>query len=305
MRVTRYWTMFVTLGAASVYAHGHEGHVRSDPRVFSAWDQATLVGLAVMAAAYWIGTTRMTASGARRPRVERVAFTAGWFSLVVAVLPWVDRAVIERFSAHMAQHELMMLIGAPLVIAGRPLSTCAWALSQPWRRLALAPLQHPRMAGAVRALTAPAIAWALHGATLWIWHMPVLYNAAVQSEPVHAVQHAMFVGTSLMFWSGLVYGRYGRAGYGAAVFFVFTTAVHTGILGALITVSRSPIYPVYARIPGVSAEQALADQQLAGLVMWIPAGVLLTFVGIALFAAWLGEAERRSRRAGYAGRVRS
>ena len=55
----------------------------------------------------------------------------------------------------------------------------------------------------------------------------------------------------------------------------------------------------------MSAEQALADQQLAGLVMWIPAGVLLTFVGIALFAAWLGEAERRSRRAGYAGRVRS
>ena len=101
-----------------------------------------------------------------------------------------------------------------------------------------------------------------------------------------------------MFWSGLVYGRYGRAGYGAAVFFVFTTAMHTGILGALLTVSRAPIYSVYAHIPGVTAEQALADQQLAGLVMWIPAGVLLTVVGIALFAAWLGEAERRSRVAG-------
>jgi putative membrane protein len=230
--------------------------------------------------------------------VERAAFATGWFSLVVAVMPLVDRVVVERFSAHMAQHELMMLIGAPLVIAGRPLSTCAWALPQAWRRTALAPLQHPNTARAVRLLTAPAIAWALHGATLWIWHAPILYDAAVQSESIHALQHAMFIGTSLMFWSGLVYGRYGRAGYGAAVFFVFTTAMHTGILGALLTVSRAPIYSVYARIPGVTAEQALADQQLAGLVMWIPAGVLLTVVGIALFAAWLGEAERRSRLAG-------
>ena len=90
-----------------------------------------------------------------------------------------------------------------------------------------------------------------------------------------------------------------------AVFFVFTTAVHTGILGALLTVAQKPIYLVYASIPSVSNEAALADQQLAGLVMWIPAGMLLTLVGIALFAAWLGESERRSRVAGYELRPRA
>src|SRR5678815_3220636 len=99
----------------------------------------------------------------------------------------------------------------------------------------------------------------------------------------------------MLFWSGLAYGRYGRAGYGAAVFFVFTTAVHTGLLGALIAVSRIPIYSVYADSPGSSHDAALADQQVAGLVMWIPAALVLTFVGIALFAAWLGESERRLR----------
>ena len=141
------------------------------------------------------------------------------------------------------------------------------------------------------AVSTPLVAWALHGAVLWIWHVPALYDLAVRSEAAHAVQHAMFVGTSAMFWTGLLYGRYGRAGYGAGVFFVFTTAVHTGILGALFTISATPLYSSYS---GGPEGAALADQQLAGLVMWIPAGLLLTLVGIALFAAWLGEAERRA-----------
>ena len=90
---------------------------------------------------------------------------------------------------------------------------------------------------------------------------------------------------------GTVYGRYGRTGYGASVFYVFTTAVHTGILGALFTLGTSPFYQVYIE----RAPDSLGDQQLAGLVMWIPAGLVLTMAGIGLFAAWLGEAERRSQ----------
>jgi cytochrome c oxidase assembly factor CtaG len=105
------------------------------------------------------------------------------------------------------------------------------------------------------------------------------------------LQHAMFISTSVLFWWGLVYGRYGRAGYGAAVFYVFTTAIHTGILGAMLTFAPSPLYGVYAS-PG--HQDPLGDQQLAGLVMWIPAGLLLTVMGVGLFAAWLGEAERRT-----------
>jgi cytochrome c oxidase assembly factor CtaG len=122
-----------------------------------------------------------------------------------------------------------------------------------------------------------------------------LYEWAVENEAVHAVQHATFVGTSVLFWWGLVYGRYGRAGYGASVFFVFTTAVHTGLLGALFTLSTHPFYGIYAQ----RAPDPIADQQLAGLVMWIPAGFVLTIAGIGLFAAWLGESERRLRQAAF------
>jgi putative membrane protein len=299
MRVTRYATLFFVMSAAALSAHGQGGVLAPDPRVFSAWDQATIAGLSVLAVLYGIGARRLAERRTDSPRIERVAFVGGWLALLVAVLPRFDSAVIERFSAHMAQHELMMLVGAPLVVAGRPLATCTWALSRPWRRLIVAPLQRGLAARGMRMLTAPVVAWALHGAVLWIWHLPALYNLAIESEPVHAVQHAMFVGTSLLFWSGLVYGRYGRAGYGAAVFFVFTTAVHTGLLGALIAVSKMPIYSVYANLPGLSRDAALADQEVAGLVMWIPAGLVLTLVGIALFAAWLGESERRLRLTGY------
>jgi putative membrane protein len=143
-------------------------------------------------------------------------------------------------------------------------------------------------------LAAPVTAWTLHGTVVWLWHLPALYELAVVSEPVHALQHTTFISTSVLFWWGLVYGRYGRAGYGAAVFYVFTTAIHTGILGALFTFAPSPLYGVYAT-PGHL--DPLGDQQIAGLVMWIPAGLLLTMIGVGLFAAWLGEAERRSQAA--------
>jgi putative membrane protein len=284
----------VTLIPATVAAHGMGPPIASDPRVFSFWDQAALAGLAALGTLYWRGARELRARGAAPSWIERAAFTAGWLVLVISILPWFDAAVLERFSAHMAQHELMMLVGAPLIVAGRPLATCLWALPERWRRRVALPLQRPALAGFVGALAAPLTAWTLHGTVVWLWHIPALYESAVRSEAMHALQHAVFISTSVLFWWGLVYGRYGRAGYGAAVFYVFTTAIHTGILGALLTFAPSPLYGVYAT-PG--HHNPLGDQQIAGLVMWIPAGLLLTLIGVGLFAAWLGEAERRSQAA--------
>jgi putative membrane protein len=273
-------------------AHGVNAPITADPRVFSGWDQAALAGLSALGTMYWLGVRELRARRAGPSRLERTAFGAGWLALVVSILPWFDAAALELFSAHMAQHELMMLVGAPLVVAGRPLATCLWALPDTWRRSVVLPLQRPTVAGLARSIAAPVTAWTLHGLVVWIWHAPGLYELAVRSEPVHMLQHAMFISTSVLFWWGLVYGRYGRAGYGAAVFYVFTTAIHTGILGAMLTFAPSPLYGIYAT-PG--HRDPLGDQQLAGLVMWIPAGLLLTMMGVGLFAAWLGESERRSQ----------
>jgi cytochrome c2 len=98
-----------------------------------------------------------------------------------------------------------------------------------------------------------------------------------------------------LFWWAMVHGRYGRGGYGLGVLYVFLTAVHSSALGALLTVSPSVWYGEYGRQAAAWQLDALADQQLAGLLMWIPAGVIFIVFGLALVAAWLGEAERRVR----------
>ena len=129
---------------------------------------------------------------------------------------------------------------------------------------------------------------------LWVWHIPTLYEAALQSTGVHAVQHVSFLLTAALFWWGMMHGRYGRTGYGVAVLYVFLTAVHSSVLGALLTVAPSVWYSAYAATAAEWRIDALADQQLAGLLMWVPAGVIFIVFGLALFAAWLGESERRA-----------
>lgn len=277
--------------AATVGAHDGVSRVPDNP---SAWDVMVVTGLAVVGILYAFGRRRFGGDARGRTRLAPAAFWSGWLVMLAAVLPPLDRLVVERFSAHMLQHELLMLVGAPLMIAGRPLATAMLALPTTARRAAAALLQHRGIGGAWGLLSAPVIAWALHGLVVWVWHLPALYEGAVHHEALHFVEHATFVGTAVCFWSGLVYGRYGRAGYGASVFFAFTTLVHTGLLGAVFTLAPSPFYAVYAeRTP-----DPVADQQIAGLVMWVPAGLVLTLTGIALFAAWLGDAARRARHQG-------
>jgi putative membrane protein len=275
-------------------AHGAEAHSITAPGALSPFDLAAFVLLLVAGSLYVLGYARLARRGVHTRVAELVAFGCGWIALIVAILPPLDDLAVQLFSAHMAQHELMMLVGAPLVMAGRPLPMWLWALPGAARARAAGALQVGVVGRGWRVLTTPLVAWALHGATVWVWHFPALYDLAVGNEAVHAVQHAMFVGTSILFWWGLLYGRYGRAGYGAAVFYVFTTVVHTGLLGALLTFAGVPLFPAYLAPAARRGIDPLADQQVAGLIMWVPAGVILTLLGLALFVAWLGEAERRA-----------
>ena len=260
----------------------------------SVWDIAILAALTVSGVLYWRGSRRLAARHARVRAAEPIAFWAGWLTAIAALLPQVDRAAAELFSVHMAQHELLMLVVAPLMIAGRPILPWLWALPSHVRAGAGTAIGCPTISGAWALLTMPLVAWTLHGLAIWVWHLPALYEAALRDDGIHAVQHAMFVGTAVLFWWGLVYGRYGRAAYGAAVLYVFATLVHTGLLGAMFALSERSFYPLYVERAEAAGVDAVADQQLAGLYMWVPSGIVLTLFGLALFAAWLGEAERRA-----------
>jgi putative membrane protein len=263
------------------------------PGALSPWDLGVIALLLGLGALYLTGTIRQRRRRVHTPPLEPVAFAVGWLALMAAVLPPLDALAVQLFSIHMLQHELMMLIGAPLITLGRPLPVCLEALSGAPRAMATRTLQSETVGGGWRVLTTPVVACALHGLAIWVWHVPQLYDIAVGNEAVHALQHAIFIGTSVLLWWGLLYGRYGRAGYGAAVFYLFATAVHTGILGAMLTFARVPLYDAYSGPAAAGGVDALGDQQVAGLVMWVPAGLVLTLAAMAFLAAWLSASERR------------
>jgi putative membrane protein len=260
---------------------------------WSSWDSLTLAALTAAAIAYAIGTRRMRRGGGHVRAAERAAFWIGWATLVVAVTPWMDQAVTLSFSMHMAQHEMLMVIGAPLVVVGRPIVPWLFALPAVLRVGAGGAFATAGPRAMWRWLTAPLVAWGAHGAAVWLWHIPVLYEAAVAHEALHTLQHATFAGTAVLFWWGLVYGRYGRAAYGASALYVFMTMLHTGLLGALFALSTSSFYPLYRDRAHDARVDAVYDQQLAGLYMWIPAGIVLTIFGLALVLSWLAESDRR------------
>ena len=217
---------------------------------------------------------------------QAVSFFAGWTSLVIALVSPLDALSEIYFSAHMAQHEILMIVAAPLIVLGRPLVAFLWALPATWRSSLGAFAQTEPIAKTWHFITGGAVITIVHALALWIWHIPLLYQATLHDELIHAMQHISFFVTAALLWWALIHGRYGRLGYGVAVLYVFATAAHSGALGALITFSTHVWYPIYGA-------NAIEDQQLAGLIMWVPAGVLLAVLGIALFAAWLAEAERR------------
>jgi putative membrane protein len=297
----------VLFGASAASAHEGEAHLAAAEVLSSfTWDPLVLFGLALSSYGYARGLRRLWKSAGAfhgvRP-VEAGAYAAGIFGVAVALVSPLDPLSDKLFSAHMSQHEVLMLVAAPLIVLGRPLVPFLWALSPRLRERATAIARGERARGLWRALTGPLFVVLLHGVVVWVWHVPALFEAALLSEVVHAAQHAMFFVTAALFWWSLIHGRYGRAGYGMGVLYVFVTALHTSILGALMTVARRVWYPLYEGRAAAVGVEAIDDQALAGIIMWVPSGVLFAVLGLALFAAWIGEAERRARRSPYGGAV--
>jgi putative membrane protein len=254
-----------------------------------------LVVTAVLYAAGLLRLWRHAGFGRGISRWAAASFAAGWLTLVVSLVSPVAWLSEILFSVHMTQHTLLLLVAAPLLTFGHPVLAWMWALDRRRRDAVVYAFRRPRAVGAWHAVTAPLSIFLIQALALWLWHIPSWYEAALQSDLIHAFEHICFVLAGSLFWWAMVNGRYGRSGYGLSVLYVFLTAIHSSALGALLTVAPSVWYGEYARQAAAWRVNALADQQLAGLLMWIPAGVLFIVFGLALLAAWLGESERRVR----------
>jgi len=246
------------------------------------------LSLAVTAGLYVRGareTLRRSTRAKGSIKREMIFFVSGFVVLSAALLSPLHELGETLFSAHMIQHELLMAVAAPLLVLGNPVVPLTWGIPRRLRR---------SFSRLFAVAIPPLAAFLLHAAAIWIWHFPRLYDASVSSEAVHAAQHVSFLGTALLFWWALLQNRARRGSEGVAILYLFLTAIHTTLLGALLTVSDTPFYSVYAnaasRMWGLTQ---IEDQQLGGIIMWVPGGIVYLLAALFLMLKWIRESGLR------------
>jgi len=290
-------TAALALATATATTEAHPLDISGSGTAAIAWwsiEPWVLACLVVSGALYVIGLARLWrhAGAGRGVHTRRAfAFAAGWLLTAAALAGPLDALAAHLFSAHMLQHEALMVVAAPLFVIGRPLGAWAWALPPGWRRTIGRFFHRPAWRTPWLVVTGPLVAWLVHALALWLWHIPAWFEAALADRGVHALQHASFLlGALLYWWSVLGFGA--QRNRGAAMASLFTTMVHTGALGALLALSPVAWYPTYAGRTLAFGLDPLEDQQLGGLVMWIPAGFAYVACGLATAAQWLQRHDR-------------
>ncbi|MER8895215.1 cytochrome c oxidase assembly protein [Mesorhizobium sp. M0676] len=252
--------------------------------------------LAAIAFLYAIGATRLWRRSSRgRPERMRQAllFAAGWGVLTAALVSPIHALGERVFAAHMIEHELLMAVAAPLLVAACPGAVLLWSLPASLRR-GTGKLTRAKTLQSVWALVIrPLNATIIHGVAIWIWHIPALFQAALQQGFLHYAQHASFLGTALLFWWALLPRPGRQQTYGNSVMHLFFTSLHTGLLGVLLLMSPKLWYPENGAGAALWGMTAIEDQQLAGLVMWVPAGLIYGGAALLLAGLWISNSATR------------
>jgi putative membrane protein len=221
------------------------------------------------------------------------SFMAGLLATLVAIVSPLDALSVALFSAHMTQHLVLMLVAAPLLVLGAPLVPMLWALPHNLRHALIRGWKRRSwLSGMWHVLTTPLVALVLHIVAIWVWHAPPLYDGAVGSSLLHSLEHAAFFSTALLFWWVLFpSGGHRRLPAGLSVLYVFAAAMQGGVLGVLLLFAREAWYESHTVSAAAWGMTALEDQQLAGVIMWIPAGMIYTVAALTLFGIWLRSTE--------------
>src|SRR5207244_1096142 len=212
------------------------------------------------------------------------AFGCGLFALVIALLSPLDPMSEELLSAHMVQHLLLIVVAAPLLVLGSPALVIGQAAPPSWRRRAHRWGRAKPLRAVGRIPTHPLSTWLMATVVLWVWHVPSLYQAALERQSVHVLEHAAFLVTAMLFWwTALQPSGPRRLPRGADVMYVFTGALQSGALGALLVFGAAPIYPFYVGRTSAWGLTPLQDQQLAGVLMRVPRCVSYVAASSSLF----------------------
>lgn len=249
------------------------------------WDIHPSVAIGVVALAALYGRL----GGFTAPRRRVLSFGASLLVLFFSLNgPLHDLSDSYLFSAHMAQHLILTLLFPPLFLYGLPAHV-------------VRPFLRPRWVQAVgERMTRPVPAAAIFTIPIVLWHMPVFYEAAMRHHPLHIVQHLVFLASSVVMWWPVLspVPELPRASYPGQLLYLFLLGIPMSIVGAMITLANDPLYPFYVAAPRVWGLSAIDDQQIGGLIMWVPGGLVFWIAMTVVWFRWSvreerGDAERR------------
>ena len=295
MRSLAFVLLCASLAGGRAWAHGPEAH--GHPPLAWSFDWWILLGIGIATALYWIGVVRMrrrAGPGRVIGHTQIAAFAAAMLVLFLALESPIDTVADQLFCVHMVQHMLLLFVVPPLLVWSRPPVAFVWAFRSRSRRLAGNIWTGLRLNRLTHHLMHPNFVWVAFTGSFVFWHFPKPFQWALESESIHTIEHLCFLVTGLMFWTIVIEpsGRR-RLSYGATLLHVATTAILGGLPGALIMLAQYPLYPVQTAGAGAWGLTPVQDQQLAGVIMWVPGGFAYVATVSWVFARWMADAERQ------------
>jgi putative membrane protein len=274
---------------------GHGGH--DHPSRWN-WDLFTLLSLAALVTGHALGLRNLKLKhGKPFGKMPIASYYLSILFLFIALVSPIDALSDELQSWHMIQHMIIMMIAAPLFVMGAPLYVFLWGFSISWRKK-ITPI-YRWLYGYKTGwyfFWQPLLLWGVYAFTMWIWHLPRFYEAALRNELLHDFQHISFFITSCLFWRLMLdpIHRF-KLKPALGIIYVFATSLHATLLGVFMALAPSVWYPFYEGRTIKFNLSALEDQQLAGLIMWMPACMIYVLVSAYLFILWLKKAPEVAR----------
>lgn len=278
--------------AVTAVSRAHVGLPPEPHDLWTSWNASPpLVGVVLTLSLLYVRGFRLA------PAVKRwqaACFGGAVGALLVALVSPLDALATSLLTAHMVQHLLLLMVVPPLLVLSTPGYVLAWsvprsalrAAARRWNRSQA----HSIWGGLSSVLLSPLGALLVSIGVVWLWHAPFLYQAALASETVHLLEHATFVAAAYLFWSVVLapLGRH-RVNHGAAAAMLFASSLAGSGLGALMALSPVPWYQVYSSTAPAWGLSAIEDQQLAGVLMWMPVGMVYVLLTCLLVWLWLRD----------------